>query len=226
MNKVKYIILDFGKVLAAPTTGQWFITPKFYEIVNEEKINKDKLLNSFKKYGNIISEKLLTEAEEYDMFYRFYKNVFENCEYEILDEDIKKIAKEITYEDGKYTMYDNVINELELLSSKYKLLLLSDNWPCVFRIMKNWKIDKYFEKIYVSSVYGELKENGKFFDYPINDFEIKENEAIFVDDNIDLLKVAKTKGLKVYLMDREKNTEKTTVRVINDLIELMNIEGE
>ena len=30
----KYIILDFGKVLAGPTTGEWFITPKFKELVD------------------------------------------------------------------------------------------------------------------------------------------------------------------------------------------------
>ena len=31
MTEIKTIILDFGKVLAGPTTGNWFITPKFKE---------------------------------------------------------------------------------------------------------------------------------------------------------------------------------------------------
>ena len=29
--KAKYLILDFGKVLAYPVTGDWFIIPSFYK---------------------------------------------------------------------------------------------------------------------------------------------------------------------------------------------------
>ena len=36
---VKYIILDFGKVLAYPTTGNWHITPKFIELIDLKKID-------------------------------------------------------------------------------------------------------------------------------------------------------------------------------------------
>ena len=35
--KYKYIILDFGKVLAGPTTGDWFITPKFEKVIDKAK---------------------------------------------------------------------------------------------------------------------------------------------------------------------------------------------
>ena len=43
----KYIILDFGKVIAGPTTGHWDITPKFLELIDINKINIEKfnLLN-------------------------------------------------------------------------------------------------------------------------------------------------------------------------------------
>ena len=37
--KKKYLILDFGKVLAGPTTGHWFITPKFLELVDMNYVN-------------------------------------------------------------------------------------------------------------------------------------------------------------------------------------------
>ena len=39
----KYIILDFGKVLAYPTTGNWDITPKFLELIDINKIDMNKL---------------------------------------------------------------------------------------------------------------------------------------------------------------------------------------
>ena len=43
----KYTILDFGKVIVKPTTGNWDITPKFLELIDINKIDVDKF-----KYGN------------------------------------------------------------------------------------------------------------------------------------------------------------------------------
>lgn len=40
--KQKYLILDFGKVLAGPVSGNWFITPSFSKniyVKNLVKIN-------------------------------------------------------------------------------------------------------------------------------------------------------------------------------------------
>ena len=30
----KYLVLDFGKVLAYPKTGDWFITPLFLQLID------------------------------------------------------------------------------------------------------------------------------------------------------------------------------------------------
>ena len=61
--------------------------------------------------------------------------------------------------------------------------MLSDNWPCVIPYMKENKIYHYFDKIYVSSIYGVEKKDKVFFDYPLKDFNIKPGEALFIDDN-------------------------------------------
>jgi len=50
----KYVILDFGKVLAGPTTGEWFITPKFKELVDMSLIDKEELNKAFDKYDDLI----------------------------------------------------------------------------------------------------------------------------------------------------------------------------
>ena len=36
---VKYIILDFGRVLAYPPTGYWQITPKFLKLIDINQID-------------------------------------------------------------------------------------------------------------------------------------------------------------------------------------------
>lgn len=214
-NKIKYIILDFGKVLACSSTNHWFITPNFWNDINKDSINEEKLLNNFKKYNYILDKKINTVEEEYEMFYEFYKLVLE--EFNIEDSVIKKISNDIVYFDDKYRFYDNVKEELTLLKEKYKLILLSDNWPCVFRIMKNYGIDIFFDKIYVSSIYGQKKEGGVFFDYPIKEFDIKNGEAIFIDDNELLLDVAISRGLLVRHMDREYEVLTSKYKIIHDL---------
>lgn len=216
---IKYLILDFGKVLAFPSTGEWFITPCFKKLIDMDKINIHEVLNSISNHNDIISRKAITLDEEYQMFVELYQNIFNDINYEVSDDIIKSIAYNFTYEDDKYGFYDNVEEELSYLSKKYKLILLSDNWPCAFPIMEKRGLDKYFEKMYISSVYGTKKEYGDFFDYPLTDFNINPSEAIFIDDNEKLLDVAVTKGLNVRLMDRE-NKEQSKYIKINNLFEV------
>ena len=137
------------------------------------------------------------------------------------EEVSEKLAEDFVYNEEKYIMYDDVYEFLERESQKYILILLSDNWPCVYAILKNWGIDKFFTKIYISSEYHALKKDGLLFDYAINEFKIKKNEAIFVDDNPELLEIADKKKLIPILMDRNNlHKDYSTYKRIQNLEEL------
>lgn len=213
----KYVILDFGKVLAGPTTGEWFITPKFKELVDMSLIDIEKINKLFDKYDDIISRKMNTEEEEYHNFYEFYSLVLQEIYPKYTDDIAHSIAYNFTYKQDKYTFYDNVKEELDKLCKKYKLLLLTDNWPCVERILKENKLYKYFDKIYISSEYGSIKAEGIFFDYLLNDYNIQKGDALFIDDSIINLDVAVEKGLDVLLMDRENNIKCDKYKKISNL---------
>ena len=213
----KYIILDFGKVIAMPSTGNWDITPKLLELIDINKIDYDSFLQARKKYSEILSEKITTLEEEYDMFLRFYDGILGDINYPNHREIAQKIAYNRTYEFNKYKLCENIKEELELLSKKYILLLLTDNWPCVLDYLKQYDLDKYFDKIYVSSIYGVEKKDGLFFDYLIKDYNIKDGEALFIDDTEINLEIAKEKGLDVMLMDRENKIVDSKYLIIHDL---------
>lgn len=215
-----YLILDFGKVLAGPTTGDWFITPNFFNIVNHDKVKLEKFKNAIKKYGYYLDMPMKNEAEEFVCFSGFYRHVLEDIEYPVTDDIVEEIADDWTFNDNKYKFYPNVISELEYLSERHKLLVLSDNWPSVLRIMHNNDTYKYFERIYVSSIYGCLKNQGTFFDYPIQDYALENKKAIFVDDDLKNLDVSFEKGLTPIMMDRANNIVKTKYKKINSLYEL------
>ena len=215
---IKYIVLDFGMVLAYPTTGNWHITPNFLELIDINKIDKNDLKKAFENNKHLLYSKIVSLEEEYNMFVNFYKNIlsesnYTNCDMEI----IKKIAYNRTYENDKYKPYKGIKEELLNLSKKYKLLLLSDNWPDAINSLKLYGVYELFSKVYISSIYGQLKKDGDFFDNPINDYNIAKGEAVFVDDSEKLLEIAQNKGFEVRLMDREKKVKNSRFKIINDL---------
>lgn len=221
MDSVKYIILDFGKVLAYPTTGHWFITPKFMELVDMSKIDLTQFDECTKSLNNILSRKVINREEEYALFFDFYNQLFDMLDYPYKSKElINDIVYDMVYTSNKYRLYDGVKTELEELSKKYTLLLLSDNWPCCIDIMKEYVIDKYFDRLYISSIYGCKKSDEIFFDYPINDYKINTDEAIFIDDNPNLLEIACRKGLDVRLMDRENKYQDSEYPIIHNLSEV------
>ena len=216
--KYKYIILDFGKVIANPTTGKWSIPPLFRKMLDEHEIDMKRFKVIKKKYEDILNEKVSTLTEEYAMFTRYYSLIFEelnNPNYG--EEEAKKVAYDRTYNNDKYTVYETVYEELSKLKEKYTIIMLSDNWPSVYSFLEEKGLMKYFDDIYISSVYGENKKDKKLFDYPIRDYNIKEAEALFIDDNEQNLDNAKEKGLDVLLMNRENATLESAYEIITDL---------
>ncbi len=214
----KYIILDFGKVIAGPTTGDWFMTPKFLELIDINKLNVDKYDSARKKYDKLLGEKLITQEEEYDMFTRFYDGVLSESEYPNYSKEIaKEIAYDMSYCYDKYTLYSDIFSELDRLKEKYTLILLTDNWPCATNYLKENNLYDYFDKVYISSIYGAQKRDGSFFEYPIKDYDIKPGEALFIDDSELNLDNAKLKGMDVLRMDREKEVTNSKYKIIHDL---------
>lgn len=214
----KYLILDFGGVIAGPTTGDWFMIPKFLELIDSNILTQEKFNRIKSKYENVLGEKLLTQEEEYDMFTRFYDGILSEFEYPNYSKDIAlEIAYNMTYNFDKYTLYESIFNELDKLKEKYTLIMLTDNWPCATNYLKENNLYDYFDKVYISSVYGVQKKDGLFFDYPIVDYNIKPGEALFIDDNEINLDRAKEKGLDVLHMDRYKRIKNSKYKIINDL---------
>ena len=106
------------------------------------------------------------------------------------------------------------------IRDRYKLILLTDNWPCVEKILDDKKLTKYFEKVYISSYYGTQKRDGIFFDYVVDDFNIKPHEALFIDDNEVNLERAEEKGIDVLLMDRDNEATNSKYKKICSLFDI------
>lgn len=222
MNKKKYLILDMGYVLVKPTAGDWLVTPVLLKNVDINKIDVNKAAKVMSELGYLLDGKAVTLDEEKELMINFYTEVFKKIEYNISSEKIEEIVDDFVYNttDSKYTMYDDVKEELERLSKKYTILMLSDNWPDAFGYLEKHDINQYFDKVYISSVYGKLKSDKVLFDYPINDYKIKPGEAYFVDDKENLLDIAVEKNLEVMLMDRGRKVKNSKYKIIHSLSDI------
>lgn len=220
----KHIILDFGKVIADSSTGHWFITPNFYQIIGQEKINLDEFDRILIQYDHIISSEMKDEKEEYEAFTSLYNHIAQELPEIKNPEGLgEKIAYDFVFNDKRVKLYEDTKECLKKLAEQYPLILLSDNWPSASRIMENLGIKCYFTQIYISSIYHVQKKQGVFFDYPINDFQINPQEAIFVDDNPTLLPIAEEKQLIPILMDRENDHENDSkYKRATSLVDLVN----
>ncbi len=217
----KYIVLDFGKVLAYSPSNDWNITPKFFELIDINKIDMDKFNELIEKNRHILNEVILTLDEEYEMFIRFYDNILRNLDYPDYNIEIsKQLAFYRTYNMDRFKLYDNVMKELTELKMKYKLIMVTDNWPCIIPYLKYYNLYDFFDKIYISSLYGYLKRDLVLFDYPNNDYNIKEGEALFIDDIEENLDAAKLKGFDVMLMDRTNSIKDSKYKIINNLYDI------
>lgn len=220
-NKCKYLVLDFGNVLGYAPTGEWFWTSEFQKYVDMNKVSKEDLQKGIADNAKWLNMKMTTLEEEYEYFTNFYTGVLKGINYPNAEEIGEKVAYDFAYKDNKFGIFEEAKEELEKLQDKYELILLTDNWPSTTRTLKNAGIHDYFKKIYISSEYGSVKADGVFFDYPIEDFGIKKDEAIFIDDAEVNLDVANEKGFVCFKMDRQGNLGDSKYQKVSSLDFLM-----
>lgn len=218
----KNLFFDVGSTLLHPSSGNWFITPNFFNILGE--IELDIVLDAIKNSLHLLDEREInTEDEEYDMFCKFYLNVLQNMNYpDITDKKIHALAYDNVYNNNKVTFYPEVKSELVKLAKEYDLYIISDAWPSTYRILQDYGIFHLFKKVYISSEHGYKKSDKKLFEIVLNDID-KDAENYFVDDRPELLEISKEYGFIPVLIDRNKNLEYIEINDLKDLNHILKL---
>ena len=221
---VKNIIFDIGGVLAEPKSGHWFITTNFWNIVDKNLVDEEKLKLSLKKYLYLHTQEPKIEKEEYEMFSNYYYNVLKDINYPKKGIDIaNKLADDCVYNDDKFIFFDDDKPVLEKLSKNYNLYIISNGWPSSFRVLKNKGIDKYFRDIIISSMFTTTKEE-KLFDIFIEKYkEVNPSESLYIDDRRHILQKAKEYGFNILLMDRHRIYSESDFKTINNMNDILEV---
>lgn len=227
---IKNLVFDFGRVLAYPATGNWFITPetknilgalRFFKLMHSSK-TPTAFRNSCRYLDSI--HLLHTEEEEIEQFTEFYKRAL--AEIGIKDKNEKlslKLAQDVTLNDNKVVIYDDVLPCFEELKSKYSISVLSDTWPSLRRVLKNYGVSQYLSGIVLSCDYNEQKSGTKLFEIAIKEWNILPEETVFVDDSESNLDNASKVGFSCILMDRTGKKKESKYPIVYDLNDLKSI---
>lgn len=221
---IKNIIFDIGGVLADPKSGHWFITTNFWNIVDKNLVDQEKLKNSLKKHLYLQTQEPKTELEEHNMFSNYYYEVLKDIEYPNLTMEIaNKIADDCVYNDDKFIFYEDDKDVLEKLSKNYNLYIISNGWPSSFRVLKNKGLEKYFKGIIVSSMYTTIKEERLFNVFLDSYKNINPKESLYIDDRRHILDKANEYGFILLLMDRKNIYTESKFRIINNMNDIMEV---
>lgn len=235
-KKIKAVLFDSGKVMNGPASGQWFISPKFFDYVDKSilfSLSKEKLEKAFYKAQVYINgEKLIKtvddELEKFKVFFQIFAN--EIPELELNKEKIDCLAQDLVFNTKKYVFYDDAIDVIKSLSDSYKIGIVSDAWPSLINVYKDAALYKYFSTFVVSSIIGVTKPNEKIYMTAVDELNIKPENAVFVDDNLNNCNGAVKLGIKALWLCRDKSEYEANkqinidkdIEVINTLYDITN----
>ena len=224
---IKTILLDYGGILAYPLSGNWFIPYNIMKIagigIMANLIFKKKRLNLAFFAGNDYlksNHKLFTEEEEYEQFKEFYRIVFGELKIRTDEKTLAQLAKSIVFDDNQVKFYDGVKDELAELKEQYKLIVVSESWPSVKRVMENNDIFRLLDGLVLSCNHNKTKGTGELFETAIKEYNLIPDECVYIDDELKYMENAEKTGLKPILMDRRGEVTEADYPIIKHMDEI------
>jgi len=223
------IALDCGKVLAYPVSGDWFMPSHLPELLgpyntirmaSHTRTVKENMRRAQEFLG--ANHLMHTEKEEFEQFKEFYRIVFGGCGFEGLDEIAGKLAHYSVYDNARAAFYDDVLPGIRALKERWRVIVISDAWPSLRRILGAAGVLPLLDELVISCHYGHCKsDNGKLFLSAMEHHGVVPGETLFVDDGADNLFCAKELGFRTALMDREGTPESSEYSLVHTLDEVM-----
>ena len=220
-SKYKILLIDIDDTLLDFKAAEVYAFKKLLSSLNVEfkeeyldKYSKDNL-SLWKQYER-------GEIERKTIFEDRMKPLFKMLK---LDADpVKASYLYLEYLSECSTILGNSYQELERLSKKYDLYIISNGEPIVqYPRIKASGIDKFFKGIYVSEEIGYQKPKKEFFDYVFNDIKnIDINDCCVIGDSLssDILGAINYGIDSCWFNPNNKETELKITYVISDLSQI------
>lgn len=187
---IKNLLIDFGGVLI--------------------NLDRPRCIKNFKKLGLSNVENLLNIYHQQGLFMQQEKGLITPVEFRTgIREMMGKVATDRQI-DAAWNSFlvDIPTYKLDLLlklREKYVVYLLSNTndihwkWACKNAFpYRGFRVEDYFEKIYLSFEMKMVKPEPQIFDAVLKDADIDPTETFFIDDSEQNCRVAETFGISTY----------------------------
>ncbi|MCI8291358.1 MAG: HAD-IA family hydrolase [Clostridia bacterium] len=225
-QKIKGILIDSGYVLIYPIgANNWFVSPKFFEYIDLFPYKFKDLEKAIEKSHSIFSKHkfVINESEEIETFKEFYIETFKNLNLTIKSDISNKLAIDITKNPKKYAFYKDSLQIIPELKKHFKISLVSDAWPSMRLIYDYNNMTQYFDSLVISSELGVLKPHKLMYQTALDNLNLKPEECIFLDDNIDNCIGAKKLGITPILVSRNHKDYINNSKIYKDYINIENL---
>ena len=207
---IKAVLLDSGRVLNTAATGNWFVSPRYFETVDKGRYDTldpaSRRAAHHKALDYLNAQKtILTLDEELLHFKRYYEIFFEALpELGVSREQAHTVATDLVYNTDKYRFYDDALRLLSALRGTYKLAVISDAWPSLREGYKAFGLYDHFDAFVVSSELGTCKPDPRMYQTALDELGVSPGEAVFVDDLRVNCESAAALGIHAVLLCRDK----------------------
>ncbi len=209
----KVILLDFWGTIVE--NGVWSPVKQIRNILN--------IRISFQEYIVRMEKSMMTN--EFKSLRIAFENVCKEFNIPIENEKIERLIGLWNKSWMLAEPYQEISESLEKIKQNHKVILVSNSDKFSVRnVLEKYKLNQYFDNIYLSCELGEIKSDPKFFKLILEKEQVKPEECIMVGDGIqsDIIP-AKECGIKTILIDR-KNARDYHPKV-KDLKELEKVLG-
>lgn len=166
------------------------------------------------------------EITHEELRYNRLKESFDALKIEISDELIDIISEDyIQHLPNSNFLFDDAIEVLEYLQSKYKLHIITNGFAEVqYKKMNNSGINQYFETITNSEMAGVKKPNPLIFEHALQLANAQKSNSIMIGDCIDAdVNGALNFGMKAIFFNSNQVEVSEYITQINKLAQLKNI---
>lgn len=200
----KVIFFDVGYTLDYPLSGDWMFTDKFYKLAGDKlnQYSSDEIQSARNKSLEYLERNHLvrTVEEEYDQFIYFYSEISESLALCLMEDEIKELAFDRTYNMNNYVAYPDAKKVLKELCKSYKLGIISDTWPSIEQQLCSFGVAEFFSTYTYSCFLGTFKPDERMYRDALNKCGVPASDTVFIDDSLQNLEGAAKLGITPILI--------------------------
>ncbi|MEG1686658.1 MAG: HAD family hydrolase [Angelakisella sp.] len=186
---VKGIFFDLGWTLLYPASGDWMLTHKVMELLDQQALKelpRERLIAAtHAALGTFRNDVVyLTEAEELERNVEFYSTFARLLpELSVTPAAVMEMANDRVYNTKhNYILFPDTIATLQALRGQYKLGIISDTDPSVLAYLANTGLGEYFDCVTYSFAVGAIKPDAKLYTHALAAMGLPPQQTVFIDD--------------------------------------------